>query len=65
MEDLFQWTTRQGVTISSPIPPNFNMPEFQDINELVFLRPLNFFAEEINNIIKKKVELLKVKFQQL
>lgn len=54
MEDLFQWTTRQGVTISSPIPPNFNMPEFQDINELVFLRPQNFFAEEINNIIKKK-----------
>lgn len=52
--NFFQWTTRDGQTIFSQDAPNRENSNFEEINELVFLRPEMYFEKEREKIIQKK-----------
>ena len=48
--DFFQWTTREGQTTRSSVSPTRDNPEFEEINELILLRPDKYFENELQRL---------------
>lgn len=54
MSEFFQWTTRAGVTTRSINAPTPDLSDFEEINELVLLRPSGYFEYERMKLVAAK-----------
>jgi hypothetical protein len=52
--NFFQWTLQNGETIQSPNAPTRENSQFNEINELVLLRPPEYFESFRQKLLKDK-----------